>query len=642
MKVALAVFFSLFYSIASATGNEDDYAVSNIPASLLKNANVVKRKEEIRFEITEGNKAVYRRIVVFTILNEAGDKWAYYGEGYDKLRTIESFEGTLFDAFGKKIKSLKKSDIKDVSGNDDASLADDHRVKWHSFFYKAYPFTVEYEVEIRYKGTMFMPEWIPVEKQLMSVQQSKLIIISPAINPLRYKMFNYKAEPVITDDKSDKVYTWEVKNMAAQLDEYASPSWHEITTSVFLATEKFVLEDYQGSNATWKDFGRFVYDLKKERDALPEDVKQKVHQLTDGTTNVNEKIRKLYEFMQQNTRYVSVQLGVGGWQPFDAKYVGSKKYGDCKALSNYMYSLLKEAGVRSVYTVIRSGEDNDYLLTDLPSSQFNHVILFVPNGTDTTWLECTSQTNAAGYLGGGTGNRYAVAVDENGGKLVRTPNYGLKENLQLRKINAVLDNEATLNIKARTHYSAMEQDEINGLINHLTKDKLKEYLHEELDFATFDISHFEYKENKSALPTIDESLDIIVSNYATITGKRLFVLPNVMTRSHRKLSADSARKYALELGYEYKTVDSVEIELPAGFGLEAIPQDVSLDSKFGKYFCSVKLKDNKLYYYRRFEKYSGHFEAKEYNELVKFYDAIHKADRNKVVLVKTEQPAKGF
>jgi hypothetical protein len=637
MKSLLTSLCVMICAMGSATGGDNDYSFSSIPASLLKNANAVKRMEEMTFEITEGNKAKYRHKVAFTILNEQGDRWASFGTGYDKLRSIESFEGTLFDATGKKIKSLKKSDIRDESGNDDASLADDHRVKWHSFFYKVYPYTVEYEVEIRYKGTMFMPDWIPLQKQLMSVQQSKLTVISPAINPLRYKMFNYKGEPVITEDKSNKIYTWEVKDMPAQVNEYASPAWHEITTSVYMATERFVLEDYQGSNATWKDFGKFVYDLKKDRDALPDEVRQKVHQLADGTTDVKEKITRLYEFMQQNTRYVSVQLGIGGWQPYDAKYVGTKKYGDCKALSNFMYSLLKEAGIRSVYTVTNRGFDQDYLLADLPSSQFNHVILFVPLDKDTTWLECTSQTYVPGYVGGDNCNRYAVAVDENGGTLVRTPRYGLKENLQLRKVMAALNEDGMLNVKVNTLYGGVQQDNIHELINSLSKDKVKEYLHEQLDFATYDISSFDYKENKSSLPTINESLDITVSNYATITGKRLFIVPNVMTRSYRKLTADTARKYDLEVGFEYKDVDSVEIELPKGYEPEAMPQDVSLNNKFGKYNCSVKLKDNKLLYYRSIEKYSGRFPAKDYTDLVKFYDAIYKADRNKVVLVKNEK-----
>src|SRR5574342_1196313 len=103
---------------------------------------------------------------------------------------------------------------------------------------------------------------------------------------------------------------------------------------------------------SWQDFGKFIYALKQGRDELPPEIKQKVHELTDGIADTKEKINVLYGYMQKNTRYVSIQLGIGGWQPFDAKYVAKKGYGDCKALSNYMYSILKEAGIKSYYAVI--------------------------------------------------------------------------------------------------------------------------------------------------------------------------------------------------------------------------------------------------------------------------------------------------
>ena len=627
-------FVAYLLSCLFAFGNDGDYAVAKIPAGLLKNANVIKRMETIHFEITNDNKAKYYRKVVYTILNENGDRWGSFLEGYDRLRSIESFEGSLYDANGKKIKSLKKSDIKDVTGNDGENLADDNRVKWHSFFYKAYPYTVEYEVEVKFKGTMFLPDWIPQEKEIMSVQESSLTVTSPASNPIHFKMFNYTGEPVITDEKSNKVYSWSIKSIPATEEEYASPAWPRITTSVYLASEKFSLEDYDGSNASWKDFGKFVFDLKKNRDALPDNVKQKVQELTSGTTDVHEKIAKLYEYMQQNTRYVSVALGIGGWQPFDAKYVAEKKYGDCKALSNFMYSLLKEAGIRSVYTVIYAGNDNDYLLTELPSSQFNHVILFVPLEKDTVWLECTSQTKSAGYLGGGTADRFALAVDEDGGKLVRTPKYSLNENLQIRNTRARLAEDGTLTSTIYTKYAGLQQDEIHGLINNLSKDKVKEILNEELDFGTYDVNKFDYKENKSFKPVIEETLDVAVSNYATVTGKRLFIIPNVMNRSNKKLKSDDNRKYDVELSFEYKDIDSVQIEIPQGYEPESIPQPVTIETKFGKYYCSTKLLDNTISYYRTREQFSGVFPAKDYPALMSYYEAIYKADRSRVVLVK--------
>ncbi|MEO7983036.1 MAG: hypothetical protein ABI688_03035, partial [Bacteroidota bacterium] len=420
-----------------------------------------------------------------------------------------------------------------------------------------------------------------------------------------------------------------------------SPLWHDLTTVVIFGPTAFGVDDYKGNMTSWLEFGKFMYALKQGKDVLPDNIKQQVHRLSDGISDTKEKIAVLYEYLQRNTRYISIQLGIGGWQPFDAKFVATKAYGDCKALTNYMYSILKEAGIPSQYTLIRAGANSGYITVNFPSQQFNHVILCVPLAKDTMWLECTSQTLPAGYLGDFTCNRYGLLVAEDGGHLVRTPVYGIKENLQQRKINAVLDNEGTLKVNVLTRYSGLQQDDIHGLINHLSKDKVKEYLHEQLDFATYDIGNFVYKEERTILPSINEALDITATNYATITGKRLFIVPNVMTRNRTKLVMNEERKFDMVFTMEYQDVDSVEIVLPDGYTAESMPADVSVISPFGKYAASVKLVDNKLRYSRSIERYAGQFPAAQYPELVRFYETIYKADRNKVVLVKNETK-KGF
>lgn len=108
--------------------------------------------------------------------------------------------------------------------------------------------------------------------------------------------------------------------------------------------------------ASWNDFGKFIASLNKGRDQLPENIKVKVDELTRGVSDPLEKIIRLYGFMQQNTRYISIQLGIGGWQPFSAEFVGQKGYDDCKALTNYMQSLIKHAGIKSYYALIKSGD----------------------------------------------------------------------------------------------------------------------------------------------------------------------------------------------------------------------------------------------------------------------------------------------
>jgi transglutaminase-like putative cysteine protease len=642
VKKSAALFSFLFvYSISFAAGGE--YAVSNISPALLKNANVVKRKDEKKFSLKNPGEASYYRKYAITILNENGDKHAAFHQYYDRFIEIKNIEGILFDAAGNELKKLKNKDIQDLSGVSDISLMDDTRIKAHHFYYKIYPYTVEYTLELKYNGTMFYPFWLPVEDEYFSVQQAKFIFECPADYEFRHKAFRYNGEPLAEPAGDRKKFTWEVKDMPALIREPLSPSFRQLTTSLMLGPTEFEMQNYKGNMRSWQDFGRFIHSLKQGRDELPSDIKQKVHELTDAITDPVEKVKRLYEYMQKHTRYVSIQLGIGGWQPFPAAYVAKNGYGDCKALTNYMYSILKEAGIKSYYTVINAGRGRSYLETGFPSSQFNHVILFAAvNSTDTIWLECTSQSMPSGYLGDFTSDRFALMIDEEGGKLIRTPKYGLKENLQKRMVTAQLDPDGILKAAIKTRYTGMQQDDLHMLLNNLSKDKVKEYLDKELDFATYAVNSFNYTENKNRLPSIDENLYVSVDHYATISGKRLFIIPNIMTRSGRKLKAEEERKFDIELNFEYTDIDTAEIEIPAGYKPESVPADTRLQSKFGKYTSSVQVKDNKIFYFRSMEQYSGRFPKTDYGEMVKFYDAIHKADRSKLVFVKSEEEKKPF
>ena len=162
-------------------------------------------------------------------------------------------------------------------------------------------------------------------------------------------------------------------------------------------------------------------------------------------------------------------------------------------------------------------------------------------------------------------------------------------------------------------------------------------LHSRFDFATYDIIDFNYIEQKSTLPSMLETINLSVSNYASVTGKRLFIVPNVMSRSTLKYKNDDERKFPIVLNLEYTDIDSVEIEIPAGYEVESSLQPVTIATKFGKYTNSIKLDGNKIFYQRTMQQYSGNFDAKQYPDLVNFYDSIYKADRGRVVFVKKDR-----
>lgn len=223
--------FTIISLISRATDGE--YAVSRIPAALLKNADAVTRTNIQVFEVYSFTKAKFRTKIAITILNENADRYATLVVPYDKLRSVQSIDGKLFDFAGKELKSLKNKDVKDYSNVSDMSLMEDNRVKVHEFHYKEYPYTVEYEYVSEYNNTFLFPDWFPQQSYNQAIERASLIIKCPVWFKFTYKAFNYpKAKPVVTEDKDYTLHEWSVENLAALVREYSAPERMRIGTSV--------------------------------------------------------------------------------------------------------------------------------------------------------------------------------------------------------------------------------------------------------------------------------------------------------------------------------------------------------------------------------------------------------------------------
>ena len=110
-----------------------DYSVQLIPDSLKLNANAVKRMEEIYVSIESTKKVMVRRKYAITVFNKRGAAFAAYYNSYSSLKKLNSIEGSLYDAAGKKIGTVKRKEIEDVPYSDGFSLMQDNRIKSHQF-----------------------------------------------------------------------------------------------------------------------------------------------------------------------------------------------------------------------------------------------------------------------------------------------------------------------------------------------------------------------------------------------------------------------------------------------------------------------------------------------------------------------------
>ena len=632
----LRTLFSFFLFLIMFTGSSQKFPVSAIPDSLKENANMVIRLEERYYEIKSTGHAIEHERHVFTILNEKGDHYATYRTRYnDKSVIINSVNAYMYDRDGKELRHFKKKDMEDRPAFDGSSFVNDERYKVGSFYSHNYPYTVDFEEEDEITELIHIGGWYPQASIKNSVEKSVYSITAPADYAIRYRMINSSLNPVITDGKgSKKTYTWEVHNLPA-FEEIPYLNYVTYAPYLLIGLSDIEMGGYKGSMSTWNDYAKFYGSMQKGRDILPEETKLKVQELTKGMTDPLAIIGVLYNYLQQNTHYVGIQLGIGGWQTYDATYVATKKYGDCKALSNFMISLLKEKGIKGHAVVIKGGEEYDDFIKDFTYDPFNHIICCVPLGKDTVWLECTDQFLPPGYLSEFTANRYGLLIDENGGSLVHTPAYLLTDNVQQRKISADLDNEGNLKFESKTSYKALCQDDVESTIHHLSREEQLNKLKSEFSLPTYDVLSFDYREDYSKrIPVIHESLKIAVNNYAQVSGKRIFINPDILTRYTEKLPEEKNRRFVIDLKDENHYIDSVQISVPAGYETESKPRDLELKNKFGKYSNRTILSENKIIYYREFEQYSGRFPASDYADVEKFYNDIYEADHKSIVLVK--------
>jgi len=621
---------------------QNDFSFQKIKPDLIKNANAVIRVEEDYFEILSKSEARLRHRFVITILNEKGeDEHTQMYVGYDKFTKITEISGTVYDANGKTVKKLKNADITDFGYGIAGDEISDARVKVADFGKKSfsYPYTIEFSYETRDRNMMFYPRWNPFKRSRTSIEYSGFKVKTPAGFIFRYKEYN--GAPALTKTAGADglpLYQWSLTDKAAmEIESYPLPD-NELLPMILTAPSDFEIQEYSGNFNRWEDLSKFYYTLNKDRDALPQATVTEIKSLTKDVKTEREKVLLLYKWMQSRTRYVSIQLGIGGWQTIDATTVATKGYGDCKALTNFMIAALKQAGITSYAALIKAGE-NAEMNPDFPSSQFNHVIACVVLPKDTMWLACTSQTTSANFMGSFTGNRQALLVMQDGGKLVTTHLYDTSQNTRKRTTNVNIEENGVGHLRVQTNYAGIQQESRERLLHNYTQEEQKKWLLSNLELPNIDLEKFEYEKGKDILPVISEKLNITVRNCATRTGPRLFLKPNLLTRSLELPSNTSEHKgdfYLPVTDYNLTDSDTITFEIPESMKPESSLPLFKIESAFGSYEVKSVFENSKLIYSRRLSVKGGRYTATDYPKWIDFIKKVRKADRSQVVFIENK------
>ena len=632
--ILIRAFFACFLYMICANAQEQ-YAYLTIPVDLKQNANAV-----VRFESTTINlngianmEITYNRVV--TVFNKEGNKLLKAYVGYDDSRKIANIEATIYNFLGDKIKKVKPKEFKDVSATDGGTLYSDSRVRYFEFTPTQYPYTLHFSYTLKTPITVFIPSWTPVTSYYESVEKSSYTINNNTDTQLFFKNKNFEGYTI--DSTSNGVKTsYEITNIKALKREYLSPSIHQVTPIVLVAPQKFNANGVRGEASNWQEYGTWMHNkiLSGRNELTPETITL-VKQLTKEIEDPLEKAKAIYKYVQDNTRYISVQVGIGGYQPISAFQVDKVKYGDCKGLTNYTQALLEVVGVTSYYTHVEAGRRKENMEQDFASlSQGDHVILNIPHQGKDYWLDCTSQLHPFNFVGDFTDDRNVLVITPKGGILKRTPKY----------LDAVNLRSTVGKIKLAPNGSIEGNLELSskGIIydNRFYLERLSkgEYIQQYKDYWDYvnnlHISNVSFQNIKDSI-VFKENLKVEAQSYGVLSGDRMLIAPNIFDKEIRVPDRYRNRLLDFEIQRGSLHETAFQIIIPEGYQIEAIPDNLNAESKYGTYTASVEVKNNIIYYKRSFLQKHGKYSKTEYKAYRDFKRKVARFDNTKIVLIKT-------
>ncbi len=628
-RFRIGALYLLFSLCATLPSSAQGPVAASVPDSLKEQAYSVVRDARTTYTWHSPVSGEESNSLTITILNERGKDHAdfvFYG---DKFRELRKFSGEVYDARGKLIRKIRKSDLRFSEYS--PHLASDDSYYRYECLLPSYPCTVRYEWEVRHKnGLIGFPGFFPQKTYNQSVEQASYTLYIPDATPFRYKAFRLR-EPAKDHNGKLPAHTWRAAGIQAIEHEPFAPPLSALTPLLLLSPENFVFDGQPGSLESWESYGAFQYALLHKRDELPPAARQKAQELTAGAANDREKVRRIYEYLGETTRYVSIQLGIGGFQPLPAAEVFRTGFGDCKALTNYAQALLREAGIPSFYTEIST--NNRDLLPDYPSAnQTNHVILQVPLPQDTLWLECTNTRYAPGYIHSSIAGHQALVIRQGKGQVVRLPTRPDSLHTQHQDIQLTLAPDGAVSAQVETTSRLSRYEDwlyFEKLSPSAQTDRLRKHIH----LTQASVGAISYEEKKEADPAFILRYSFTSPLYGNRTGNRLFVPLNPLRGGFGKLPV-KPRRQEIYIRQGYNDTDHLTLQLPEGYSVESVPPSVQLRTPFGTLTSEVKATGNTLTVRQEVSVRSGRYEAEKYPELILFLNSITACYQGKIILKK--------
>ena len=583
-----------------------------------------------RTDLSVKNSKLYiSRMYELQINNRNGEEYTEISIPYSKMMRVSKIEACIKDKDGIIVKKLKASDLKDRSSISDGAFYEDNFVKEFTLIHNVYPYTINYSYQQQADAFFYLDHWIPVLDKDIPTLDATLTLDIPVEFKIAYS--SQFTDSLKTDTVDSRVkYTWKTSYTRQIEPEIHSPELSTFLPKVVIVPVKFKY-DQEGSFESWETYGNWESRLLDKLNVLPEEEKQHITSLINGITDEKEKIRLLYHYLQDATRYINISIETGGMKPTSAGEVSINKYGDCKGLSNYFRSILSYVGIPSFYTNVQAGDVITKLNHGFPSMQFNHVILCVPLPNDTIWLDCTSD-GPFNYLGTFTQNRPAFLIDSKNSYFKRTPVLSKDDVLESRKIliNSDLGNGVIASFRTTLKGESFER--LSSLTRLVSEEKKTQIIRNYFIDSGFEMIDY------NLIPAHRDSTFITLQY--TAKAEKLYkkydkeILIPLIQFSVPPFKEPKYRKFPVQLNYPVNKRDTIMYQLPDGYQLSNLPKNQTLHTKYGMYSIDIHQRNNQVEVVKHFLLYAGEYPLTEYSDFYKFVKAVYDIEKYSYIIIK--------
>lgn len=590
-------------------------------------------------------KRLYREAV--RILRPDGEARGTVRVYFDAQSRITNLHGWCIPASGKDYEVKEKDAVESaVFGVEGGELVSDLRTKTLRIPAATVGSVIGYEVEQELRPYAMVDEW--GFQDTIPVRETHYTLQLPPGWSYKANWLNHPEEHPA--EAGTAQWHWSMGDIAAIRVEQDMPPWRGIAGRMIVA-----IVPPNGRDAgiqSWQDLGAWYFGLTRgRRDPSPE-IKQKVAELSGSIPTLLGKTKALANFVQNDIRYVAIELGIGGQQPHSAGEVFKNRYGDCKDKATLLSAMLKEIGVDSYYVLINT-ERGSITAATPPNLDFDHVILAValPAELDVAAMQArimhpklgkilffdpTNELTPLGRLSGALQANFGLLVTSDGGELLELPQLPADTNGIARTAQMTLDDKGTLRGDVHEMWLGDRAAEQRYALRSTTQDTDRIRPVEAVAGAslpTFQILKATVANLQAAELPFEWKYSLEAENFAKPAGDLLLVRPRILgSESSAILETKEPRRYPVEFEGPERDTDVFEIALPAGFEADELPPAVDVDDGFAAYHSKTEIVGKALRYTRSFEIKALNVPVNKAAQLRELYRIIASDERNSAVL----------